>query len=157
MERFRALVLCDTTSNADANESKLRRAASIKTIKRNGVKPYAEEFVKAVLTPQTPQNRGEVVGAVRSMIESNSPTGICGTLLALAGRTETTPALPKINITTLILVGEHDNITPPELSEEMHALIPNSDLHIVSDAAHLSNLENPEEFNNELLNFLRKL
>ena len=52
-ERFRTLILCDTTSNADSNEAKLRRAASIKTVKRAGVAPYAQEFLKAVLTPQT--------------------------------------------------------------------------------------------------------
>ena len=156
-ERFRALILCDTTSNADSNEAKLRRAASIKTVKRTGVVPYAQEFLKAVLTQQTIQNKLDLVSAVRSMIESNSSVGICGTLLALAGRTETTPSLPKIHVPTLILVGEHDKITPPELSEKMNALIPNSNLQIVPNAAHLSNLENPEEFNGHLLNFLSEL
>ena len=91
------------------------------------------------------------------MIESNSSVGICGTLLALAGRTETTPSLPKIQVPTLILVGEQDKITPPELSEKMHALIPNSKLQILPNAAHLSNLEEPEEFNSNLLSFLREL
>jgi 3-oxoadipate enol-lactonase len=156
-ERFRALILCDTTSNADSNEAKLRRAASIKTVKRAGVVPYAQEFLKAVLTPQDVQNKLDLVRAVLSMIESNSSVGICGTLLALAGRTETTPSLPKIQVPTLILVGEQDKITPPELSEKMHALIPNSKLQILPNAAHLSNLEEPEEFNSNLLSFLREL
>ncbi len=156
-ERFRALILCDTTSNADSNEAKLRRAASIKTVKRAGVAPYAQEFLKAVLTPQNVQNKLDLVRAVLSMIESNSSVGICGTLLALAGRTETTPSLPKIQVPTLILVGEQDKITPPELSEKMHALIPNSKLQILPNAAHLSNLEEPEEFNGNLLSFLREL
>jgi 3-oxoadipate enol-lactonase len=91
------------------------------------------------------------------MIQSSSPIGICGALLALVARTETTPSLPKISVPTLILVGEQDKTTPPELSEKMHQLIPNSELQIVSNAAHLSNLENPEEFNSHLLNFLRRL
>jgi 3-oxoadipate enol-lactonase len=156
-ERCRALILCDTTCNADSNEAKLRRAASIKTIKSTGVKPYAEEFPKAALSSQTFLKRRDVVEAVRSMIQSNSPIGICGALLALAARTETIPCLPKISVPTLILVGEEDKTTPPELSEKMHQLIPNSELQIVSNAAHLSNLENPEEFNNHLLNFLTRL
>ena len=156
-ERIRALVLCDTTSNADSNEAKLRRAASIKIVKCAGVAPYAQEFLKAVLTPQNIQNRMDLARSVLGMIESNSPVGICGTLLALAGRTETTTFLPKIHVPTLILVGEYDKITPPELSERMHTLIPNSKLQIVRNAAHLSNLEKPEEFTGHLLSFLKEL
>jgi 3-oxoadipate enol-lactonase len=156
-ERCRALILCDTTSNADSNEAKLRRAASIKAIKSTGVKPYAEEFTKAVLSPHTFLKRSDVAETVRSMIESSSLIGICGALLALVARTETTSSLHQIGVPTLILVGEQDKTTPPELSEKMHQLIPNSELRIVSNAAHLSNLENSEEFNSHLLNFLRRL
>jgi len=156
-ERCRALILCDTTSNADSNEAKLRRAASIKAIKSTGGKPYAEEFTKAVLSMHTFLERSDLVETVRSMIESNSPIGICGALLALVARTETTLSLPRIRVPTLILVGEQDKTTPPELSEKMRQLIPNSELRIVSNAAHLSNLENPEEFNSHILNFLRRL
>jgi pimeloyl-ACP methyl ester carboxylesterase len=39
----------------------------------------------------------------------------------------------------------------------MHELIPESVLHLIPDAAHLSNLENSEEFNRLLLSFLRNL
>ena len=74
----------------------------------------------------------------------------------MAARTETTPSLPKVSVPTLILVGEEDKTTPPELSEKMHQLIPNSELRLVSKAAHLSNLENPEEFNTHLLDFLAR-
>jgi 3-oxoadipate enol-lactonase len=155
-ERCRALILCDTTSNADSNEAKLRRAASIKTIKASGVKPYAEEFPKAVLSPHTFLKGTDVVETVRNMIQSNSPLGICGALLAMAARTETTPCLPKVDVPTLILVGQDDKTTPPELSEKMHQLIPSSELQIVSNAAHLCNLENPEEFNTHLLDFLTR-
>jgi pimeloyl-ACP methyl ester carboxylesterase len=91
------------------------------------------------------------------MILANTSIGMCGALLALVSRTETTQSLPKINIPTLILVGEQDKTTPPELSEKMQQLIPNSELHKVPNAAHLSNLENPEEFNKHLLHFLRKI
>lgn len=85
-ERCRALVLCDTTSNADSNETKLRRAASIKSIKSAGVKPYGDEFLKAVLTSQTFAQRTDVVEAVRGMIQTNTSIGMCGALLAMVLR-----------------------------------------------------------------------
>jgi 3-oxoadipate enol-lactonase len=155
-ERFRALVLCDTRSEADTNEGKVKRATSIKTVKTQGVKTFAEEFVKAVFAPQTFQTNPDAVNFIKDIIEHNSPIGICGTLLALASRTDTTTALPNIAVPTLILVGEHDALTPPSASEAMKEKISNAELQIIPNAAHMSNLENPEVFNDALLGFLAK-
>ena len=154
-DRVAALILCDTTSEADSNETKLRRAAAIKTIKQSGVKSYGEVFVKGALAPRD-LDEGDISQRVENLILPNQALGLCGTLLALAGRTDTTSFLPKIQVPTLILVGESDKITPPDLSRRMQSLIPNSELHVVSHAGHLSNMENPKEFNNRLMNFLQK-
>jgi pimeloyl-ACP methyl ester carboxylesterase len=54
-------------------------------------------------------------------------------------------------------VGEHDLLTPPSASEEMHSRIPNSEIHVIPNAAHLSNLENSDEFNIHVLNFVDRL
>ena len=75
----------------------------------------------------------------------------------MAGRTDTTPSLPSISVPTLILVGEKDAVTPPSASQGMHEKIPNSEFHIIPDAAHMSNIENPAAFNRYLLNFLADL
>ena len=55
------------------------------------------------------------------------------------------------------MVGEFDKLTPPSLSMKMHDLISDSELHILSGAAHMSNLENAEEFNSHLMNFLKRI
>jgi pimeloyl-ACP methyl ester carboxylesterase len=153
-DRVRALILCDTRSEADSNETKLTRAASIKTIKENGVKAYAKVFLNGALFP-TGLKDNDGVQAAAKIIHQNQAIGLCGTLLALAGRTDTTSFLPRIRVPTLILVGESDRITPPELSSKMHSLIQNSELHVLPHAAHMSNMENPVEFNAHLLNFLQ--
>ncbi len=156
-ERFRALILCDTRSEADPSEGRLKRAASIKTVKAQGVKVFAEGFVKAVCAPQTFQTKPDVVRFIQEIIEKTSPIGICGTLLALASRTDTTALLPNIKVPTLILVGEHDTLTPPSAAQAMKEKIPNSELQIIANAAHMSNLENPEAFNSKLGKFLERL
>ena len=156
-ERVRGLILADTQSKADSNEAKLRRAAGIKSVKAIGVKAYAESSIKSVFTPQTLANNDDVVERIRRIIQSNSSLGICGALLALASRTDTTESLAGIKAPTLILVGEHDASTPPSASQEMHNKIPNSEIHVIPHAAHLSNLENSEEFNKHLLDFLGRL
>jgi 3-oxoadipate enol-lactonase len=154
-ERFSALVLCDTTSTSDSNEARLRRAAAIKTVKKDGVKMFAEGFLKAVFSKQSITSSHDAVGAARKMILSNSPTGICGALLAMAGRTDTTESLAKINVPTLILVGQHDTITPPAAAKSMHERIKNSKMHIIENAAHMSCMENPVQFNDYLIKFLK--
>jgi 3-oxoadipate enol-lactonase len=156
-DRFNALVLCDTMSAADSNEAKVRRANSIKQIKKEGVGRFAEGFLKAVFAPQTFDTKPDVVDGIRRTVLSNSPLGICGALLAMAGRTDTTEALSKINVPTLVLVGEHDTVTPPAAASSMHKKILNSEMHIIGGAAHMSNLENPAVFNEHLINFLSNI
>jgi 3-oxoadipate enol-lactonase len=153
-DRFNALVLCDTMSTADSDEAKVRRANSIKLVKKEGVGKFAEGFLKAVFAPKTFDTKPGVIDEIRRIVLSNSPLGICGALLALAGRTDTTEALAKPGVPTLILVGEHDAVTPPAAAKNMHDRIPNSKLHIIENAAHMSNLENPNMFNEHLARFL---
>lgn len=153
-ERISSLILCDTGPQSDSNEVKLRRAANIKAIKSNGVEVFAEGFLKGVFRPESFASRSTEVAAVQQMIVANSEIGICGTLLALACRTDTTDSLDKIKVPTLILVGEEDKVCPPKLSELMNSKIPISQIHIIPKAAHMSNLENAQEFNRHLSSFL---
>jgi len=156
-ERFRALILCDTRSEVDNNDGKIKRANQIKAIKSNGMKDFIESFVPAVLFEKTLKSNERLVNSVREMIEETSPLAAAGTLLALAARTDTTHSLFNINIPTLILVGKYDSITPPSTAHAMKSKIPDAELHVIPEAGHLSNLENPQEFNKHLLAFLKKL
>jgi len=53
----------------------------------------------------------------------------------------------QIDAPTLILCGEDDRPTPPALSEELHAMIGGSRLAMIANAGHITNLEQPAEFN----------
>jgi 3-oxoadipate enol-lactonase len=155
-ERFKGLVLCDTRSEADTDEAKIRRAGSIVAVKRNGVKAFAQNFVRSVFAAETFEKKPETVKFITSIIENNSPIGIAGTLLALASRTDTTQSLGSISVPTIILVGEHDVLTPVASAEALKQRIHGSRLHVIPHAAHMSNLENPEVFNMRLIEFLNK-
>jgi 3-oxoadipate enol-lactonase len=156
-ERFRALILCDTRSEPDPDEAKIKRSATIRAIRKDGVPTFAGAFLKAVFAERSFQAAPQAVEAVRTAIIANSPVGICGTAIALAARTDTTRSLPAINVPTLILVGELDALTPPAASRTMHEAIAGSELHIIPHAAHMSNLENSPEFNKHLLTFLNRI
>ncbi len=154
VERVGGLILCDTKAEADSNEAKLKRAATIKSLKDKGMEPFVESQIHALLAPQTVTRSPAAVEMVRGMIQRNSPLGMCGALLAMAGRTDTSAALSNLKIPTLILVGENDTLTPPEVSKNMHQKIPHSAMHIIQRAGHLSNLENTEDFDRHLGDFL---
>ena len=156
-DRFEALVLCDTKSEADSNEAKVKRAAAIHAVKKDGVSAFAGEFIKSVLTEKTLKTKPQLVESVLNLIRGNSPLGICGSLLALASRTDTTAALAKMNVPALILVGEEDKLTPPLVSESMAKALPRAAMHVIPASAHLSNLENPIVFNEKLSVFLKQL
>jgi len=110
-----------------------------------------------VFASNTFQSNPTAVATILNIIKANSALGICGSLVALAARTDTTAALSTIKVPTLLLVGEEDKLTPPSASESMHERIARSELHVLAKAAHMSNLENPEEFNAYLNAFLKKL
>lgn len=156
-DRFKRLILCDTKSGADSNEVKIKRAAAVRAVKKDGVKSFAEGFVKTVLTERTFKTKPNLVEFVSKMIQENSPLGISGALLAMASRTDTTAALAKMTLPALILVGEEDLLTPPSVSEAMMKSMPQATLHVIPEAAHLCNLENPDVFTERLLSFLETI
>ena len=83
----------------------------------------------------------------------------------VAGYVGCSSAIPKINLTArlkeiacpiLVLCGDKDPGTPPDMAREIHANAPGSKLVLIPDAAHLSNVEQPEAFNRALEDFLTK-
>ncbi len=156
-DRVKALVLCDTRSEADSNEAKIKRSVGIRRVKLEGTVPFAEDFVKGIFAADTFKSNPVAVESIKKIIGSNPPEGVCGALLALATRTDTTNALPNIRVPTLVMTGEEDAITPPAVGKAMADKIPGAEFHVVPKAAHMSNQENPDVFNQHLQNFLAKI
>ncbi|WP_299520030.1 alpha/beta hydrolase [Winogradskyella sp.] len=55
--------------------------------------------------------------------------------------------LPKMHTPTCIIWGKNDTVTPPEVAEEFHELLPNSDLFWIDKCGHAAMMEHPDEFN----------
>ena len=64
--------------------------------------------------------------------------------------------LPNVRIPSLVITGSLDKITPSALGLEIAGLIPDAAYHEIQNASHLSNLDQPEEFNRVVLEFLKK-
>jgi len=154
-ERFRGLVLADTRAEADGNEGKIRRARQAADVREKGLASFAENFLKGVLAESTLTGNPALVESIRSVILGTSPLAVAGTLIALAGRTDSSSSLYRIAVPTLVLVGRDDALTPPSASQAMKDKIPGAEMRVIPDAGHLSNLENPEEFTRHLSAFLQ--
>ncbi len=153
-ERFEALILCDTQCIADTAEAKKNRYKAIEQITLDGVTEFNEKFIKNVFHPDSLTNKVELVENLRSNVFANSKDIINAGLTALAERSETCSALDAITIPTLIICGREDLVTPLVQSEFMNNHIKGSTLKIINNAGHVSNLEQPDEFNKCILDFL---
>lgn len=154
--RIAGLLLCDTQCASDTQEGRDKRKKTIAFIQKNGLEVYTEESLKNLFAPASFQSKKAEVLFIRNTILKTRPENICLTLQALADRAETCSVLEKITVPVLILVGKEDKITSPEVAEKMHRLIDKSELQIIENAGHLSNLENPEQFNRHVKSFLSK-
>ncbi|MSP59935.1 MAG: alpha/beta hydrolase [Myxococcales bacterium] len=76
-------------------------------------------------------------------------------MLSAAGRHTAREILPTIAVPTFILAGDRDSFTPLSLSEEMHRLIPGSELMVVKDGSHTTPIEKPGEVCEAIAAFLR--
>jgi 3-oxoadipate enol-lactonase len=154
---YDGLILCDTKSSTDTNEGKINRALGIKKINKEGAAKYVRDFIPNCFCEYSLENRKDLVQENIKRSECFSAEGIKGSLLAMAGRTDTSGYLSKVELPVLILCGEEDNLTTPDVMMGMSDMIHNSEFHTISKAGHLSPLENPEEVNKYFAGFLKRI
>ena len=155
--RVKGLVLADTRAQADTEEGKYGRFQMAQIAYKQGPSAIAGLMIPKLLSPQTIQTRLDLVQQVRAMIENNQVSGIAGDLMAMAERPDSIPLLKQITCPTQIIVGELDQATPPSDAKLMADQIPNARLAIITNAAHLTNLEQPEAFNQIVATFAQEL
>jgi len=156
-QRFGGIILCDTKADADDNTGKLKRAQGVKAINKYGAKKFATAFVPLAFAEGARQRIPDIFNTTLEQAASSTETGVKGCLLAMAGRTDTTGFLGHINVPTLLLVGELDDITPPNVMRAMHEQIKGSELVTVPGAGHMTPVEQPEIVNRAIGGFLLKL
>ncbi|PYS45579.1 MAG: alpha/beta hydrolase [Acidobacteria bacterium] len=155
--RVRALILADTRPQSDTEEVRANRLSQAQKILKEGMQSIADDFMKKVLTPATISQKPLITERVREMIVTTKAQGAASALRGMAERRDHTNFLPEIIAPTLIIVGSEDKLTPPVDAKLMHREIRGSRLEIIEGASHLSNLEEPEQFNRAIKDFLDAL
>ena len=156
-DRVRGLILAATRAGADSPEGKANRDKAIAQAKEEGTAAIASSMLPKMLAPKTYESKPDLVEQVENIMTSTSVPGIVGALEGMKQRPDSTPMLGKIDVPTLILHGEDDQLIPAQEAQEMHTAIADSSLHLVSNAGHLLNLEQPEKFNQAIREFMENL
>lgn len=151
---FRSLVLCDTTSRYPA-EARSIWTDRIKLATGQGMEPLVQPTLRRWFTEPYLQKGGPVVDKVAQMIRSTPVPGYVGCCHAIP-MIDVTARLAEIGCPIQVIVGEQDAGTPVAMAQEIHHAVPNSELVIIPDASHLSNMEQPQAFDKALTGFLAR-
>lgn len=154
-ERVSALILADTRASADTTQVFERRTDQQDQVARIGTTALIETLLAGLLSDDTRASRLDLVEQVRRLM-ANPAAGFIGALEAMKHRPDATAELPGISVPTLVVVGEDDALSPPDVARHMHERIPGSELAVLPHAGHLSNLEAAEEFNAAVAGFLAR-
>jgi YbgC/YbaW family acyl-CoA thioester hydrolase len=153
-DRVAGLILCDTRADADSAEGRAARDAMMALANEQGVGVVAERLLPRVLGRTTQLTQPHVVEQVREMMNRTSVAGMVGALRAMRERPDSTPLLPAIDVPTLVVVGQEDEMTPAVVAKAMTDAIPSAAMTIIAGAGHLSPLEAPSAVSRVLAEFL---
>jgi 3-oxoadipate enol-lactonase len=151
---FESLTLADTTSRYPA-EAAGAWADRIRTAQTQGMQPLVEPTLARWFTDPFRAARPDVMKTIGAQIAGTPVAGYAGCCEAIP-KINLTQRLKEIACPVLVIVGEQDMGTPLSMAQEIHANAPGSKLTVLSPAAHLSNLEQPEAFNAALDAFLKR-
>jgi pimeloyl-ACP methyl ester carboxylesterase len=152
-EKVRALILSDTRSVADSEQTKIDREKSAQDVLANGSAKLIANFMPKALSPEA----DEVTRlSLQHILEQQSAEGIASALRGMAAREDTSSVLSATKLPVLIMTGDKDALISPQESRNMHALAKNSKLIEIKNAGHLASLEQPEQWNQAVIEMFDK-
>ncbi len=151
--KVRSLVLCNTASEMPPRslwEDRLTAARS------QGIAGLADGTIRRWFTAAFIDRAADDIAKVRSMILGTGVEGYLACAGAVRDMAQTTQLL-KINAPTRIIAGRFDPACTVDQATVLHRMIDRSELLVLEDAAHLSNIEQPQAFNQTLRSFLDRV
>jgi pimeloyl-ACP methyl ester carboxylesterase len=155
--RVSALLLADTSAQAETDEGKKARNAMADRLLAEGMGGYADEVLEKMVAPYNVTALTDVAAHVARMMRNTPPQGAAAALRGRAERPDYSASLQRAAVPALVVVGADDAFTPVADAEYLHGLLPQARLAVVQGAAHMPNLERPAEFNTVLRDFLASL
>jgi len=152
-----ALLLIDSRAEADTDEGKQNRNRMIEAARARGMTAVVEMMFGKMLAQSTTHQRPQVAEKLRQIMRDQPVDTVCAAIGAMRDREDFTPLLASIRTPTLVMVGEYDVITPPEVAQRMRDGLPRSWIARVEGAGHISTMEQPERVNAAILKMLDEI
>lgn len=155
-ERIQGVILADTKAGADSPEQRAAREATAQFAEQNGAGKLLERDAPRLFSQYTATKLPEVIERAREIAALNSDIGVAAAARGMALRADSTDLLPQIRVPALVIAGEQDAMTPIAEARNLFERIPDAQLELITDAGHLSNLEQSRAFTGALARFLNR-
>jgi len=142
-ERVTRLALLDTSARPDTEEARQRRLDQVAAARAGRFKAVLDALWQRLVHPARLQDPA-LKAVVYDMMREAGAEVFVRQQQAIMGRPNSRPLLQAIAVPTLVLVGDHDALTPPDLAREMADGVEGASLAVVPESGHLSTLERPE-------------
>jgi pimeloyl-ACP methyl ester carboxylesterase len=152
--RVARLALLDTSARPDAPEASRRRLAQIAKAEAGRFAEIPDEQWPLMAGPAAREDAA-LRETFQLMCEETGPAAFARQQRAIISRPDSRPHLAAIDCPTLVLVGDGDVLTPPDLAAEMAAAIPGARHVVIPGSGHLSTLEQPALVTSALQDWLR--
>lgn len=153
-ERVRSLILASARATEDPPEGKQGRKNVARLVREKGTAELIPMMFPKLFGPASGE---EPKRQVETMIRELPPEAAAGDSLAMGKRPDSTGDLASMNVPTLVLHGEDDQLLPPKKAQEMAGLISGASFVAIPRSGHLLSLENPDAVNAALADFLQKV
>lgn len=140
--RVTSLVLCSTAPVFGEPAAWRERAAAVRS---DGLEPLVQPTSERWFTESFRADHADEVAGVMAMFRATDPEGYAGCCEALAAY-DVTDRLAGLDVPTRVVMGADDPGTPPSVGELLAARIPGADLVVLPDAAHITNVAQPDDF-----------
>src|SRR4051812_3605459 len=146
------LILADCgAAFSDGGREAFRNMAAVSRTK--GLAAITDVAMRRLFAPEFQERHPDLMRDRREAFLRTNPEVFRAACEALA-ELDLRPELGRVNVPVLVLVGEHDEATPPPLSHELAAGLPNAHLEIIAGCAHVPQLQAPEIFLKAVGDFL---
>ena len=150
-ERVRALALVGARADADSPERRASRADTRALIENGGAKALWENQRPRLLLESASDG---ALDSAREQARGRSTDELVEALAAIRDREDRTDTLRELGGLVFVAVGEGDQFFPPDEAQAQAQLARHGRFRVFAGAGHLPNLEQPDEFNAALAQFL---
>ena len=150
-KRLHKLVLCNTAAKIGNPDTWNARIAAVR---KGGMKSIAAATMERWFTARFREREPQALERIKHMVESTSSDGFIANCEALR-EADFRESITAIRTPTLVVSGTHDTGTTPADGKFLAKQIPSA-CYAELDAAHLSNIEQQDQFTKEVSNFLQE-